>query len=427
MTADPMPAADRRFVEGAVGNSVAEATLVSGGNRHGTWVLRLDGEDRVVLRRGTGDGDPRPLQREAAAYCALDGTGLPVPSLLAADHADGQDRVLVSHLSGSPDLTGAPQVVLEDLVDVMARLHAVDVAGLALDVLGRPGRRRGHVQSTLAGLVARYRATGRRDALIECAVAWASAHVPEDDRQAVLVHGDMGPGNFLHDGARVTGVVDWELAHLGDPLADLAAFAMRCVHGRIDGVADLAVRYAAAAGEPVEPERMAFHQVLAALRIVVMRHVEPLVVADQRVTARLISRVLHRRMLVDALHQALGWPVPPAAEAADAPVRPTPLHQAVIELLRREVLPVVHDDAATSTASAIRLVTHLEQLERTADHRPPPPADLVQRISDGEATVEQALPEVAAHEAWDLLGLRPIMGRLADRRLALLAGSEVMA
>ncbi len=51
----------------------------------------------------------------------------------------------------------------------------------------------------------------------------APASVP----RTVVCHGDVGPGNFLHDGARVTALLDWEFAHLGDPMDDLAWWVFR--------------------------------------------------------------------------------------------------------------------------------------------------------------------------------------------------------
>ena len=42
-----------------------------------------------------------------------------------------------------------------------------------------------------------------------------------------LVQGDTGPGNFLHDGSKLTAIVDFELAHIGDPMEDLAWIGTR--------------------------------------------------------------------------------------------------------------------------------------------------------------------------------------------------------
>jgi aminoglycoside phosphotransferase (APT) family kinase protein len=51
--------------------------------------------------------------------------------------------------------------------------------------------------------------------------SWLRRHAPRP-RRVVLVHGDLRPGNFLYQGDRVNALLDWEMAHLGDPAEDIA-------------------------------------------------------------------------------------------------------------------------------------------------------------------------------------------------------------
>ena len=60
------------------------------------------------------------------------------------------------------------------------------------------------------------------DPLVLYAQGWLRANAPKQVQRTVLVQGDTGPGNFLAEDGRVTGIVDWEFAHVGDPMADLA-------------------------------------------------------------------------------------------------------------------------------------------------------------------------------------------------------------
>jgi aminoglycoside phosphotransferase (APT) family kinase protein len=63
--------------------------------------------------------------------------------------------------------------------------------------------------------------------LLEEGAAWLHHHAPALDRVS-LVHGDPGPGNFVHDGRQVLALTDWEFSHLGDPTEDWAyLLAMR--------------------------------------------------------------------------------------------------------------------------------------------------------------------------------------------------------
>ncbi len=128
------------------------------------------------------------------------------------------------------------------------------------------------VRAELARWDTMYRATGVADPLIEYALRWLSARLPEVPQAPVVVHGDAGPGNFLYDGERVTAIIDWELAHLGDPMEDLAWLSLRAAQeGWADFPASLR-QYAAASSVRVDRERIRYHRVFAELRVVIIRH-----------------------------------------------------------------------------------------------------------------------------------------------------------
>jgi aminoglycoside phosphotransferase (APT) family kinase protein len=103
---------------------------------------------------------------------------------------------------------------------LMADIHAVDWRARGLDqVLGTPPG-----QPSLAEL-AHWEAEYRRVQLephpeLDYALAWMRRTAPEAEA-VVLVHGDFKPGNALLDGDRISAKLDWETAHLGDPLEDL--------------------------------------------------------------------------------------------------------------------------------------------------------------------------------------------------------------
>lgn len=432
------------WVEEVAGGALVGSARLSGGNRHATWALSVrragGGAAELVLRVGApheGDG-PSPLEREAAAYRALAGTGVPVPALLAA-HPE-RDALLVTRMPGHPDLAavagGEREEVAADLVRSLAALHALDPASLDLGVLAAAGGTLARLAAGLAQLQARYRGTGRADPLIEAGLTWCAANLPGHDGPPSLLHGDAGPGNLLFEGGRVTALVDWELARLGDPLEDLAALALRMVHGGLDGFAGLVAVYAEAAGAPVDGQRLAWHQVLAASRIVVLRHVQDAVEADALVANRLISRTLHRRLLVEGLAAATGLPLPRPPAPPAATTAGTPLYRAAAALLRTAVLPAVDGEAAAATKAVARLVKHLDEVDRlgpaaeaatreallavlpgargaTADLR----VALAERLRSGSIPVTTALTPLATITAWETELLRPAMGALADRPL----------
>ena len=99
------------------------------------------------------------------------------------------------------------------------------------------------------------------------ALRWLRANKPEAPRVSLL-HGDYRTGNFLFEGDRITGIVDWELAALGDPLEDLGwAFKELWKHeGRICGFFDreeFLARYEEASGIPVDREAMRYWEMFA--------------------------------------------------------------------------------------------------------------------------------------------------------------------
>ncbi|MCC7088689.1 MAG: phosphotransferase, partial [Dehalococcoidia bacterium] len=99
------------------------------------------------------------------------------------------------------------------------------------------------------------------------AFRWLRAHMPDVPEQ-VLVHGDYRLGNFLFGEEGVRGVIDWELAHWGDPMEDLGWLAVKSWRfgGKLPmaGVGDRQQffrDYEAAGGFPVDPERVRFWEV----------------------------------------------------------------------------------------------------------------------------------------------------------------------
>jgi len=111
------------------------------------------------------------------------------------------------------------------LVDVHAELHAVDYRAAGLEDLGRP---EGYVERQLKGWSERYRAARTEDVPDnEALMAWLDAQRPAEAARATLIHNDYKFDNVVLNEAdgdwRITGVLDWEMATIGDPLMDLGA------------------------------------------------------------------------------------------------------------------------------------------------------------------------------------------------------------
>ena len=109
----------------------------------------------------------------------------------------------------------------EVLIDALVDLHAVDYAAAGLGELGKPA---GYVERQVRGWSERYVGSKTDDiAAMTDLAAWLAAHLPGESSAPSLIHNDFKFDNVIFDTdvTRITGILDWEMATLGDPLMDL--------------------------------------------------------------------------------------------------------------------------------------------------------------------------------------------------------------
>src|SRR5580704_4981270 len=158
----------------------------------------------------------------------------------------------------------------------LAALHALDAATLSLPAFPPVDTTADAVRAELdewEGVLAAR--GGVPDPALVFALGWLRRNVPAYDGRLVLVQGDTGPGNFLYADGRVTAVVDWELAHLGDPMDDIAWLSLRAVQ---DPFTDLPARlreYETLSGNAIDTARVHYYQVMAETKLQVMSHRGP--------------------------------------------------------------------------------------------------------------------------------------------------------
>src|SRR5262249_9024439 len=150
--------------------------------------------------------------------------------------------------------------------EIAARIHAVERSTLPhLPTVGAPGQ------------IAQYRATlggfGEPHPAFELALQWLAAHAP-DEVEPQLVHGDFRNGNLVVGADGVRAVLDWELAHLGDPIEDLGWLCVKSwrfgvvdrVVGGFGAVSDLLAAYRAAGGRDGGPGGLRDWEAVGTLR-----------------------------------------------------------------------------------------------------------------------------------------------------------------
>jgi aminoglycoside phosphotransferase (APT) family kinase protein len=239
---------------------------LTGGANTESWLFDC-GTGRFVLRRAPSPqwlaGRSLTMADEARLiHLARDG-GVPAPEVvLELDPADGLGSGFVMVcLDGTADpdtVLAASPALARDIAAAMARIHALDPARADhLPVLD--------AASGIARLTTQFHEAGGDRPIIALGLAWLRAHLPPPVPPRV-VHGDLRIGNIMVDQGRLTGVLDWELAHLGDGHEDLAYGCMTVWRfGRLDqpafgltDVADLARAYTHAGGEVFDPARFRF-------------------------------------------------------------------------------------------------------------------------------------------------------------------------
>ncbi len=225
-------------------------TKFPSGQSNPTYKVSAVSGDYVLRRKPFGPLLPsaHAVDREYRLLSALHPLGYPVPEPLAlcGDPAViGTIFYVMEMAKGRPYANGAlpdfdpaaRRRMYEQLVDTLAELHKVDPVGAGLGDFGKPGN---YFQRQVARWTRQYR-DSETDYIpeMERLIAFLPESVPQQSHTSI-VHGDYRIDNVVFDGdGTLSAVLDWELATLGDPLADFSYLAMQWAMPA-DGAAGLA-------------------------------------------------------------------------------------------------------------------------------------------------------------------------------------------
>jgi len=247
---------------------------LSGGASRETWRFEADGRPLILQRQRAGD--ERDMLIEAGVVRAAGRGGAPVPELIDARRRDdGMAFMILEAIDGETiarkilrddDFAEARARLVGDFGTALARIHALDVetiSGLQQNDQVQ------YYTDVLDGL-------GQPHPVLELVRNWLIDTRPPAGR-TTLVHGDFRLGNIIvgRDGLRA--VIDWELAHLGDPMEDLGWLCVKAWRfgatppvaglGRYD---ELFAAYEEAGGAPVDPVVVHWWEVLGTWKWAVM-------------------------------------------------------------------------------------------------------------------------------------------------------------
>jgi aminoglycoside phosphotransferase (APT) family kinase protein len=371
---------------------------------------------QFVLRRSAGGGalEDSELGLEFTVLAALAERRFPVPRVYFSEldsSSLARPYFVMDRVPGTPVGHVSPEdraSVARELGGWLARLHAVDPAELA-PAVARPEDTAAATRHELARWEKVY--LRRRPGpvpLLGALLAWLGVHVPADDAPPRLLWGDAGPHNMLVEGPRITGLLDWELAHVGDPLEDLGAAMWACLPGTLDPD-QVVAGYEHEAG-PVDRERLRYFEAFAcAIRsVMVVAGVDAFLKGEAGPPAAALGQHLLLANLERAA-ELIGWARDPGDHATPPALRPDASETAagVARYLRERVVPAASDPRARRELRTAAALLDTVALRAGPDH----------------GAQDLALEDAATRAERDR---SPARTRLRSRLLAGLAAQQTM-
>ncbi len=182
----------------------------------------------------------------------------------------------------------------------------------------------------------------------------------------MIVHGDAGPGNFLFEGDRVTALLDWELVHYGDPMADLAMLCLRMLFQGFVPLPEAFAAYEAAGGYPVDLKRLRFWRLLFQTGFARRsRYDDPDAPPPPNLGMNLVYSTIHRRVLSEALADAADVALPQVALPEALPGAHDHSYSIALDDIRNTIVPRLTDQQAAVKAKGMaRLIKWWRAIER---------------------------------------------------------------
>ncbi|ALH80365.1 phosphotransferase family protein [Sphingopyxis macrogoltabida] len=319
-----------------------------------------------------GAGDDAAFLREAAVLRALSGPLAPAGVRVAPYYASvPAQRALVCGMVAGKDrfgsLTDTAQrdMLAADFMAQLAALHRIDVAANPVEGMGPVEPAETFIRHRIAELRAGNSGKGW-DPLIHLSLNWLEANIPANMPAPVIVHGDAGPGNFLYDGDKVTALLDWELVHYGDPMADLAMLAIRMLFQGFVQLPQAFAAYEDAGGHKVDLPRLIYWRLLFQTGFARRsRYDDPDAPPPPNLGMNLVYSTIHRRVLSHALADAAGIALPPVALPDAPPGAHDKSFSIALDDIRDTIVPRLADQQAAVKAKGMaRLIKWWRAIER---------------------------------------------------------------
>jgi aminoglycoside phosphotransferase (APT) family kinase protein len=331
------------------------------------WFIDVerDGELLELYVRGDRLDFPGafPFEHEMLCQRLLEEHGIPVPHVYG--WIDDPRAFVTDRAPGKPDFIGVSEAqrdaVVEDYLAILARLHALDVEPFARAGVRRAATPAGSGDIGMQRYVDNYRRTKKRpDPFLEFCLGWLARHPVDTRGRESMVLWDTG--QFHQRDGRVEAILDVELAHIGDPMMDLAAFRMRDTVIGYGNFGQLYARYAELAGYPVDLEAIELHHIAFTLSNQLAFHAalaDPPPGSDYMTNLQWCNET--NLFAVEAIADAIGIDLPecPLPAVEHSPVARA--HEHLVLMLRN--FPVADEFADYQRRTAFRLARHLTRAD----------------------------------------------------------------
>ncbi len=273
----------KREIEGCTG--LVSAERLSGGASQETYRITIDtaqGHRKVCMRRAPGgvvvqtETRVAPgLATEAKLMACARAVGVPEPQVYyVLEESDGigagfimewlDGEALGARIARAPELESVRSRLAYECGQVLARIHGIDLDATGLRDKLETAPPEYFVNQTWE----RYKLLNTPQPMIDYAGRWLMDHLPKD-YESTLVHNDFRNGNFMVNSQGINAVLDWEIAHIGDPMRDLGWICTNSWRfgrtelpvGGFGEYADLFAGYEAESGKKVDPDHVKFWEV----------------------------------------------------------------------------------------------------------------------------------------------------------------------
>jgi len=227
--------------------------------------VEIDGKSRGVLVRGSRGETaayPLTLRAEAQVHNVMEKHGVLAPKVFGM--IDDPLAIVMERLPGTINTANISDAtkrtkVRREFIDVLARLHAIAPDEFAVTGLAIPSDAREIALSLYRPCIAiaRKAFSQRPFPLIEFYARWLERHAPRTRNKSAFITGDAG--QFLYDDDRLTGLIDFEVAYIGDPAAEFAGMRLRDTSEPLGDLSDLRDYYEQLTGEDIPTSAIAYH------------------------------------------------------------------------------------------------------------------------------------------------------------------------